>query len=375
MEVISIVIMKKKLIALLCVLSVCYPCVPVYADDPFKGWNKDNKESAWAVLETTDWSSMQDFLTLDTLNNTVSADVSIIVRGYETELRRIINTTNLSSSDGLVELMLAIMQVMGGSVPPVNDPYNVKVWIDPTIENINSETSIKKILYRLDSARKSHPSPDKVSYFVNSDELRSVIQSVVFSNRYVQQYEKYSLQTATDFYNENKTEFDAKGISPSVSFANDVSAIFKTTSTVGNSNNQSSVIQGGSNVSINAVGTPEGIEVVNYAAQFIGNPYVYGGNSLTNGIDCSGFTQQVFRHFGYNITRTTNTQIHDGVGISYEEASAGDIILYPGHVAILTGDGGIVHASNSAPYPKGGIKYTANALYRDYIAVRRILRY
>lgn len=367
--------MKKKLIALLCVLSVCYPCVPVYADDPFKGWNKDNKESAWAVLETTDWSSMQDFLTLDTLNNTVSADVSIIVRGYETELRRIINTTNLSSSDGLVELMLAIMQVMGGSVPPVNDPYNVKVWIDPTIENINSETSIKKILYRLDSARKSHPSPDKVSYFVNSDELRSVIQSVVFSNRYVQQYEKYSLQTATDFYNENKTEFDAKGISPSVSFANDVSAIFKTTSTVGNSNNQSSVIQGGSNVSINAVGTPEGIEVVNYAAQFIGNPYVYGGNSLTNGIDCSGFTQQVFRHFGYNITRTTNTQIHDGVGISYEEASAGDIILYPGHVAILTGDGGIVHASNSAPYPKGGIKYTANALYRDYIAVRRILRY
>lgn len=375
MEVISIVIMKKKLIALLCVLSVCYPCVPVYADDPFKGWNKDNKESAWAVLETTDWSSMQDFLTLDTLNNTVSADVSIIVRGYETELRRIINTTNLSSSDGLVELMLAIMQVMGGSVPPVNDPYNVKVWIDPTIENINSETSIKKILYRLDSARKSHTSPDKVSYFVNSDELRSVIQSVVFSNRYVQQYEKYSLQTATDFYNENKTEFDAKGISPSVSFANDVSAIFKTTSTVGNSNNQSSVIQGGSNVSINAVGTPEGIEVVNYAAQFIGNPYVYGGNSLTNGIDCSGFTQQVFRHFGYNITRTTNTQIHDGVGISYEEASAGDIILYPGHVAILTGDGGIVHASNSAPYPKGGIKYTANALYRDYIAVRRILRY
>lgn len=375
MEVISIVIMKKKLIALLCALSVCYPCVPVYADDPFKGWNKDNKESAWAVLETTDWSSMQDFLTLDTLNNTVSADVSIIVRGYETELRRIINTTNLSSSDGLVELMLAIMQVMGGSVPPVNDPYNVKVWIDPTIENINSETSIKKILYRLDSARKSHPSPDKVSYFVNSDELRSVIQSVVFSNRYVQQYEKYSLQTATDFYKENKTEFDAKGISPSVSFANDVSAIFKTTSTVGNSNNQSSVIQGGSNVSINAVGTPEGIEVVNYAAQFIGNPYVYGGNSLTNGIDCSGFTQQVFRHFGYNITRTTNTQIHDGVGISYEEASAGDIILYPGHVAILTGDGGIVHASNSAPYPKGGIKYTANALYRDYIAVRRILRY
>lgn len=117
-----------------------------------------------------------------------------------------------------------------------------------------------------------------------------------------------------------------------------------------------------------------GASVVAYAKQFIGNPYVYGGNSLTNGIDCSGFTQQIFGHFGYSLPRTSGAQASSGVGIKYSEHRAGDLIVYPGHVAILTGDGGIVHASNSAPYPKGGIKYTANALYRDYIAVRRIVQ-
>ena len=116
-----------------------------------------------------------------------------------------------------------------------------------------------------------------------------------------------------------------------------------------------------------------GEAVVAYASQFIGNPYVYGGNSLKNGIDCSGFVQQVFAHFGYSLPRVSDAQAGAGRGISYSESRAGDIIVYSGHVAILTGDGGIVHASNSAPYPQGGIKYSSNALYRPYIAVRRIV--
>ena len=117
-----------------------------------------------------------------------------------------------------------------------------------------------------------------------------------------------------------------------------------------------------------------GAAVVAYAMQFVGNPYVYGGNSLTNGIDCSGFTQQVFAHFGYSLPRTSDAQASAGVAVSWENHQAGDIIVYSGHVAILTGDGGIVHASNSAPYPQGGIKVTSNALYRPYIAIRRIVQ-
>lgn len=116
-----------------------------------------------------------------------------------------------------------------------------------------------------------------------------------------------------------------------------------------------------------------GQAVVDYASQFIGNPYVWGGTSLTNGADCSGFVQSVFAHFGYSLPRVSDDQAGAGRGVSYSESRAGDIIVYSGHVAILTGDGGIVHASNSAPYPQGGIKYSSNALYRPYIAIRRIV--
>lgn len=142
----------------------------------------------------------------------------------------------------------------------------------------------------------------------------------------------------------------------------------------GSSNNNGGGSSNSGSTSAPSYNSGTGAAVVAYAMQFIGNPYVYGGNSLTNGIDCSGFTQQIYGHFGYSLPRVSDAQAYSGVGINYSEARAGDLIVYPGHVAILTGDGGIVHASNSAPYPKGGIKYTANALYRDYIAVRRIVQ-
>lgn len=366
--------MKHKILILLCSLSILFSTVPVYADDPFEGWNDENQENVWAVMETTDWTKMQDFLTLEKINSTVSAEVSDTVRGYEAEIRRVINSSDIEISDGLVELMLALLQVMGGDNPPTDDPYNVKIWIDPSVKNLNAEKSIEKVLFKLDAARKVHPEPDQISYFVNSEELCSVIQGIVLTTRYTQENAKYSLESATAFYNAHKDEFEKKGLVPSLTFANDVSAIFKTTNVSGAGGGTSSAINVGLGTTINAVGTQEGIEVLNYAAQFIGNPYVYGGNSLTNGIDCSGFTQQVFAHFGYNLPRVSDAQATSGVGISYEEARAGDIIVYPGHVAILTGEGGIIHASNSKPYPKGGIKYTANALYTNYIAVRRILQ-
>ena len=148
-----------------------------------------------------------------------------------------------------------------------------------------------------------------------------------------------------------------------------------TTGTTGGSSSSNSSAGTSSDTSSNvSYNSATGEAVVAYARQFIGNPYVYGGNSLTNGIDCSGFTQQIFAHFGYSLPRTSDAQAFSGVGVSWENHRAGDIIVYSGHVAILTGDGGIIHASNSAPYPQGGIKYTANALYRSYIAIRRIVQ-
>ena len=108
-------------------------------------------------------------------------------------------------------------------------------------------------------------------------------------------------------------------------------------------------------------GTSTGKRVANYALQFVGNPYRYGGNSLSNGIDCSGFTQQVLAKFGYSISRTSSSQASEGVAVSTSNLRAGDLIFYGSggsinHVALYIGGGQVVHASNSAPYPKGGIK-------------------
>lgn len=115
-------------------------------------------------------------------------------------------------------------------------------------------------------------------------------------------------------------------------------------------------------------GSDLGKAVANYACQFIGNPYVYGGTSLTNGADCSGFTMSVYKNFGYNLPRSSSAQQSAGVAVSYSEAQPGDIICYSGHVGIYIGNGQIVHAST----PSGGIKI-GSATFRSIITVRRIV--
>ncbi len=111
-----------------------------------------------------------------------------------------------------------------------------------------------------------------------------------------------------------------------------------------------------------------GQAVVDYACQFIGNPYVWGGTSLTNGADCSGFVQSVFAHFGIQLPRTSTEMRGSGTPVSYSEAIPGDIICYDGHVGIYMGDGQIVNAINSSR----GIGIIS-ATYADIITVRRLI--
>ncbi len=112
-----------------------------------------------------------------------------------------------------------------------------------------------------------------------------------------------------------------------------------------------------------------GSAVASYATQFVGNPYVWGGTSLTNGADCSGFVQSVYASFGVSLPRTSYEQQSAGYEVSYADAQAGDLICYGGHVAIYLGDGKIVHASNSTD----GIKISNDATYRTILSVRRLL--
>ena len=122
-----------------------------------------------------------------------------------------------------------------------------------------------------------------------------------------------------------------------------------------------------SSSSYSAPSGSDGQAVANYACQFIGNPYVYGGSSLTNGTDCSGFVMSVYAAFGIALPHSSSGQRGCGYEVSLSEAQPGDIVCYSGHVGIYVGNNTIVHAST----PSSGIKYST-ATYRSVLSVRRI---
>lgn len=115
-------------------------------------------------------------------------------------------------------------------------------------------------------------------------------------------------------------------------------------------------------------GNPNGQSIANYACQFIGNPYVAGGTSLTNGADCSGFVWRVYKDFGYSVPRTSSSLRSVGTEVGTGGAQPGDIVCYAGHVGIYIGNGTIVHASTE----RTGIR-TTSWTYKPILAVRRVV--
>ncbi len=110
-------------------------------------------------------------------------------------------------------------------------------------------------------------------------------------------------------------------------------------------------------------------QIVDYALSFVGNlRYVYGGNSLSSGVDCSGFVQQIYKHFGYSLPRTSDSQGSSGKSVSSSEMQPGDLVYYGGHIAIYIGNGQVVHASNA----KTGVK-VSTWNYRSVKSIRNVL--
>lgn len=131
-----------------------------------------------------------------------------------------------------------------------------------------------------------------------------------------------------------------------------------------------------SNTSKPSNGSTTGEELVAYALQFVGNPYVWGGNSLTNGCDCSGFVHLIYKHFGYNTVRYSFSFLSEGVPVSRADIQPGDVVVYAansegiGHVAIYIGNGKIVEAQST----KAGITSDRSVDCRRILGIRRILK-
>lgn len=112
-----------------------------------------------------------------------------------------------------------------------------------------------------------------------------------------------------------------------------------------------------------------GSSVVSYAMQFVGNPYVWGGNSLTNGVDCSGFVHEVYAHFGISTPRYSQAFTSVGQAVSFDNIQPGDVVVYPGHVAIYAGGGVIVEAQST----KAGITARRSVQCHTILAIRRLV--
>lgn len=173
-------------------------------------------------------------------------------------------------------------------------------------------------------------------------------------------------QEAEEKARQEEIERNQSSTTNSVTASKPVATRRPTTTQSSNSSTTNSVVS--------TTGSGTGSSLVSYAKQFVGNPYVWGGTSLTSGADCSGFVQSVFRKFGYSLPRTSRQQAKVGTSVSASNLQAGDLIFYASggtvnHVAIYIGGGKIVHASN----PKDGIKISIYN-YRTPYAMKRILK-
>ena len=166
----------------------------------------------------------------------------------------------------------------------------------------------------------------------------------------------------------SSTDTGAADTSAADTSATDTSTADSSTSYDSSSSTSSSVSSGTSS-SASTVGGVSGQDVVNYALQFVGNPYVWGGTSLTNGCDCSGFVQQVYAHFGISLSRTTYTQANEGIAVSYSEMQPGDVINDGSHTSIYIGNNMIVHAADESL----GIITQSNPAFEPIVTIRRMI--
>lgn len=231
--------MKKRIVCLLMIGIMVSTPVMTYASDSFKGWDDETKEDAWSVYSTTEWSKMQSSLILDRLGTSCKADVSNYIRTtYEKVIREELEAMDdgYYDVDAYVEIMLAMLSVMGGSAPPTTDPFNVKKYLNEKFESTESKSIqyVAKRLFSMESAYMgSHD--DMVSPYVNNDALRITIQGIMYDTSYVKNAKKYSGDESQAYYDKQKEKYDERGLKKIIDFGDQVCNKITTMSVTTNS--------------------------------------------------------------------------------------------------------------------------------------------
>lgn len=231
--------MKKRILLLFMACVTAFSSnsySTVYAADAFEGWNDTTKMDAWDVLAVTEWANVQDRLILDQNTAGAEANVTDAVRAFEDEIREAMEDDSdiLMVNDAQVELMLAMLQVLGGTNPSDDDPYQIRVWFAPNLDETTCRQSIEYVLRRLIGSFRQHTNDPYASYSKNDAALQSVIQGVMYGSAYTRTYAEYSLDNSVEYYEANKDSFEARGITPMKDFAEKVSELFTTSSISGN---------------------------------------------------------------------------------------------------------------------------------------------
>lgn len=211
-----------------------------------------------------------------------------------------------------------------------------------------------------------------VSSVVNTSGTQSSTQNNTQKNTSTKNTNKGSSTSENKTNNSENNTSNKNSSSSNGNSANNSSNSENSSSGSGNKGNSGESTSGSNSSSdsgsSSSSSSKTGSAVVSFACQFVGNPYVWGGESLTNGADCSGFIKSVYAHFGVSLPHSSEALRSVGRGVSPLDMQPGDIICYAGHVAIYMGNNQIVHASS----PTSGIKISSNPYYKTILAVRRI---
>lgn len=353
----------KKGVAML--LSICILSLTVSTsfakDEEFDGWDEEAKDDAWTVFAVTDWNSVKDDLVFAELKNgTEVLNISKKVEKLRNTVERVLidcpEEWGSNKNSSYTNLMLAMIQVLSDGNPDENDPCNITKYLNANLnkEDMTPERSIRLLFSKFNLCERAHGT--QVSVYENNEQLQSVVQGVILGESYTEQNSKYSVKSAQQYIDANQGEVNKNAYAD---FAQKVSSHYSARLI-----DKEYQYEGTGDKNV-------GQQIAQEGLKYIGKPYVYGGNSLTNGIDCSGFTKKVHEKFGIVVPRSSAAQRKSGKAINgLANALPGDIICYDGHVALYTGNGNIVHASNPKPYPEGGVK-TGRADYRSILAIRR----